>query len=1286
MSDVLPTLTREWASLGASHAPRNQVEKDSPRIPAALNTFASLVLPEKDLYMRAQASGRQVNVLLGRGEEIQCLLFDRVPGTRDLLQHARVRSVALGTDAHHSDTILLAASFQHLVAIWRLVPTQRGTSRLAPAYAGWHLDSTFPIHGELITSLDILNGTLVVGGTNQLSVWDRQKSGMWHKGFSYSVRRPVLCARWSPDGSYLAAAFLRACRLDHARPVQDVSWRQARPQHEQHPVLVVLAENCAAYIYSTVVDEPIVLRQWAAVDASTDPGLESTNQVLALLYCDAYRLSIALQHDIDRLAYLLQVALTGVHAELDTALLAAQQKRLEQLLAQAPDLFFAMMADGSLGVYALMNLESSTPMLLNTYIMLRLPFCIAIDGAQTPLMLQFLPLPYKKGAHGTAPVSTGIIRAQSANGLRGMATVSLALLFDGDPEGILVQDSIIVSEAVHCTASTRVSFLRVEHKADILGLYVSPSARSMLSFSADGVLLGWHLHAHGLVSQHKVQLRRARLACILGKDSRIAVVVGNQLSLVLAGAGDVHFAHGTDSQITAELAMESCDLPGDAVQCPTRAFGSFSQGEHAIVLLTDEAVVYVWHTKTRGETRIELQAPQRTELCTLHTLGRVQCAALVSAMELRVGTRDTLCTLDEHGALDFFALHAKTWQHCIRLYTQRSAEALAVSTRGQAALAVHDAKQWHISIWDAKLATFCNACVYDASFDGERDQVPALAWGSSRSGTVLAVAIGAHIRLIARTSLPGKAVQWALLAEVHLGAGAARIAHLAWLDGLRLIAASTCQLFLFHAFASVREDASEALVPLDLMLAQRHAMLPVHHPSLLAYCLQCGLLRAAQAILLALHKRLDAPAELPMDTFLQQHDGPMHFDKEMLDAVRHTLQDKSAEHGTNFGLLDAAEALSEPVDLPGQQYLVLLYQHSAAILSSDPSHVPTGALALWAYLSDEQSILLGRARAVCENKMQWAALRAAGVFTWCRDRALLVPLMEHVARASYTSADNADPVQSTLFYLALGRLSTVRSMWRRAVGHPDKDRMTRLLANDFSVKRWRVAAQKNAFVLMSQRRFQFAAALFLLGGATRDAVNVCVRNLHDVWLAIAIARMHEADDYGPVFCALLRQHIVPMAINQGDRWLGCWALYVLKEFDTLLRMILAPMHDVLVHAGNAFGHLEDRGFAGYSDVQDPALLRFFAYCKGQAWIEQHTVSGQLETQFVLFCNDRWREMGCDYIGVSALVNWRYRVQVEAHSVQPPASAQKLTSLVASSPSPSSAAQGAQAFDLGAFDF
>lgn len=51
--------------------------------------------------------------------------------------------------------------------------------------------------------------------------------------------------------------------------------------------------------------------------------------------------------------------------------------------------------------------------------------------------------------------------------------------------------------------------------------------------------------------------------------------------------------------------------------------------------------------------------------------------------------------------------------------------------------------------------------------------------------------------------------------------------------------------------------------------------------------------------------------------------------------------------------------------------------------------------------------------------------------------------------------------------------------------------MSDFFAEDFTTDKWRKAALKNAFVLMSKQRFIHAAAFFLLADSLQDAIQVC---------------------------------------------------------------------------------------------------------------------------------------------------------------------------------------------------
>ena len=87
----------------------------------------------------------------------------------------------------------------------------------------------------------------------------------------------------------------------------------------------------------------------------------------------------------------------------------------------------------------------------------------------------------------------------------------------------------------------------------------------------------------------------------------------------------------------------------------------------------------------------------------------------------------------------------------------------------------------------------------------------------------------------------------------------------------------------------------------------------------------------------------------------------------------------------------------------------------------------------------------------------------------------------------------------------------------------------------------------------------FAAAFFLLGDSLKDAVSVCLRQLDDFQLAIALARSYEGDD-GPVLRSILEEKVLPLAFKEGFRWLASWAFWMLKRRDLAIQTIVVGPH------------------------------------------------------------------------------------------------------------------------------
>lgn len=72
----------------------------------------------------------------------------------------------------------------------------------------------------------------------------------------------------------------------------------------------------------------------------------------------------------------------------------------------------------------------------------------------------------------------------------------------------------------------------------------------------------------------------------------------------------------------------------------------------------------------------------------------------------------------------------------------------------------------------------------------------------------------------------------------------------------------------------------------------------------------------------------------------------------------------------------------------------------------------------------------------------------------------------------------------------------------------------------------------------------------------KDAIRVCLKQLGDVQLAIALARVVEGGDDGPILQEILNETVVPLAFNDGNRWLASWAFWLMRRRDLAVRILV----------------------------------------------------------------------------------------------------------------------------------
>ncbi|KAF9916958.1 regulator of (H+)-ATPase in vacuolar membrane [Lobosporangium transversale] len=288
---------------------------------------------------------------------------------------------------------------------------------------------------------------------------------------------------------------------------------------------------------------------------------------------------------------------------------------------------------------------------------------------------------------------------------------------------------------------------------------------------------------------------------------------------------------------------------------------------------------------------------------------------------------------------------------------------------------------------------------------------------------------------------------------------------------------------------------------------------------------------------------------------------------------------------------------------------------------------------VWAFHSESQDLLLDFCSNSLKAPMTWTEAKSLGIFLWMRKKETMLKQMEVIARNMYMGKDDKDPVACTLFYIALRKKKLLHGLWRTAHGNPEQSKMIAFLANDFEQDRWRTAALKNAFALLGKQRFEYAAAFFLLGDRLQDAVNVCIKQLNDFQLAIAICRVYEPEERGPV----LTQLLLGLLRTTKDPWL--LSLYYSMLGQNTKAMRVALCEDT------------DEGSPSSTEARphrDPSLLILYRYLR-KVTPNASVYDGDGEFSAVVRAAEAYEHYGCPLLSLIILKHWGYVMPVGPRS-------------------------------------
>ncbi|XP_044020160.1 dmX-like protein 2 isoform X2 [Aphidius gifuensis] len=249
---------------------------------------------------------------------------------------------------------------------------------------------------------------------------------------------------------------------------------------------------------------------------------------------------------------------------------------------------------------------------------------------------------------------------------------------------------------------------------------------------------------------------------------------------------------------------------------------------------------------------------------------------------------------------------------------------------------------------------------------------------------------------------------------------------------------------------------------------------------------------------------------------------------------------------------------------------------------------------VWAFHSESEEELLGLIPSYAKGQPKWSILKELGVGWWIRSNIVLKKSIEKIAKAAFQL--NQDPLDAAIYYLAMKKKNLVWGLFR----NKRDERMTAFFSNNFTEDRWRKAALKNAYALLGKQRFDHAAAFFLLAGALRDAIDVCLNKLNDIQLAMIIARLYEDDMTSANLKRLLYEEILGCDENGNnpdinkahpDPFLRSMALWLLKDYSGSLNTLL------LTNVGTLHSQYNDESEKPEGATANPNVFNFYVYLR-----------------------------------------------------------------------------------------
>lgn len=616
-------------------------------------------------------------------------------------------------------------------------------------------------------------------------------------------------------------------------------------------------------------------------------------------------------------------------------------------------------------------------------------------------------------------------------------------------------------------------------------------------------------------------------------------------------------------------------------------------------------------------------------------------------------------------------------------------------------LALVDEDGLRLTIWDLRSGLL----EYEEKFPESYGKVRDLDWafidssGSSTSA-LLSVGFSRFVQLYTqlRYDYTNKIPTFAVLKQIDISDYTSHeIADLIWIDDGYLVVGCGNQFFIDDKWVDVGEkSSSSASTSINSTVKQlmsgydskrTHFMtsdlarilngpLPVYHPQFIIQALlnnEVKLVKDIMIALLGVLRRgvmitwnlnlnfLDAilPAKKAIERRLSHPDSETNGSSDIFDEFNETnlqlLIEKLLKVSLPLltrhqqitlthvvGLVNELSTLENSLDENGLKFLLgfKLFQNSLKQTQLTMRDIN------WALHSDQKEMLFSSLDNHYKHRMNWDSVKQCGLVYWT-DTARLKNVVEMVARNEF--GDSRDPAgRVSVLFLAINKKQVLVGLWR-TVSHPEKEKVLKFMSNDFTQQRWKTAASKNAFVLLGKHRFMDAAYFFLLAGLVKDCCITLCNKVGDVELALAVARVNNDDT---ALMHMIENFILPKAIKEGDRWTTSWVFWKMKTKEIAIQALVKSPYDVVEDNREKFSPLFQKKLSNLRlDVKsksflqdDPVLAILFQklrFSKLNYLQGSKSITPQEEFDFVIKVCTIYSRMGCDYLALLLLRNWRF---------------------------------------------